>query len=242
MEFLDTLNGRRSIRAFRADPVAPELIEQLIRDASQAPSWGNTQPYMLAIATGAVLAEIGAELEQRFRKLESIRRLPKALRPLALMFSGARPDGDYNTLIRYPPELMARYRKTGFGLYAALGISRDDHARRTEQMARNFRSFDAPAVIFVFSHGALGAYGVADTGAFVQSLALCAHDHGLGTCIQGALATWAGPVRRRFAVPRPYKLLCGIALGHPADDPVNAYRPERLPVSDLLIRPREGQR
>jgi nitroreductase len=238
MEFLETLCSRRSIRAFKPQPVAPELIEQLIRDASHAPSWGNTQPYMLAIATGPVLADISGELEQRFRKLEAVRRWPKALRPLALLCSGARPDGDYDTLIRYPPELMARYRKTGFDLYAALGISRDDHARRSEQMARNFRAFGAPAVLFVFSHGALGPYGVADTGAFVQSLALCAHDRGLGTCIQGALATWAGPVRRRFAVPGPYRLLCGIALGYPADDPVNAYRPERLPVSELLIQPR----
>jgi nitroreductase len=238
MEFLDTLSSRRSIRAFTPQPVAPELIEQLIRDAAHAPSWGNTQPYLLAIATGPVLAEISGELQRRFRKLEAIRGLPKALRPLALLFSGARPDGDYHTLIKYPPELMARYRKTGFGLYAALGISRDDHARRSEQMARNFRAFDAPVVLFVFSHGALGAYGVADTGAFVQSFALCAHDRGLGTCIQGALATWSGPVRRRFAVPKPYRLLCGIALGYPADDPVNAYQPGRLPVSELLIQPR----
>lgn len=70
---------------------------------------------MLAIATGPVLAEIGGELERRFRKLEAIRRLPRALRPMVLLFSSARPDGDHDTLIRYPPELMARWgipRKT----------------------------------------------------------------------------------------------------------------------------------
>jgi nitroreductase len=237
LEFLDTLSSRRSIRAFTARPVAPELLEQIIRDATHAPSWGNTQPYMLAIATGPVLDAIGDELHRRFMKIHKLRKLPKALQGLAVLASGVRPDGDHNTLIRYPPELMARYRKTGLGLYATLGIGRDDGARRTEQMARNFRGFGAPVVIFVFSHGALGVYGVADTGAFVQSLALSAHDRGLGTCIQGALATWAGPVRERFAVPRPYNLLCGIALGYPADDPVNRFRPERLPVSELLIRP-----
>ena len=238
MEFLHTLTTRRSIRAFKSQPVPPELIEQLIADATHAPSWGNTQPYMVAIASGPVLQEIGKELEQRFMKLQKVQGLPRALRPLAVLASGVRPDGDYDTLIDYPPDLKARYRKTGFGLYAALGIARDDRARRNEQMARNFRSFGAPVVIFVFAHGALGVYGVADTGAFVQSLALSAHDRGLGTCIQGALATWAGPVRARFAVPRPYKLLCGVALGYPADDPVNRYRPERLPVAELLIKPR----
>jgi nitroreductase len=238
MDFLDTLTTRRSIRAFEPRDVAPELVEQIIADATHAPSWGNTQPYMVAVATGPVLAAIGDELTRRFIKSQQILALPKALQPLAALAGGVRPDGDYNTIINYPPDLKARYRKTGFGLYAALGIERQDRARRTEQMARNFRSFNAPVVLFVFAHGALGAYGVADTGAFLQSLALSAHARGLGTCLQGALATWASPVRRRFAVPRPYKLLCGVALGYPADDPVNRYRPERLPVSELLIKPR----
>jgi nitroreductase len=238
MEFLDTLATRRSIRAFQPRAVAPELIEQILADATHAPSWGNTQPYMVAIATGPVLKDIGDALSRRFMKVRRIQSLPRALQPLAALAGGVRPDGDYNTLIKYPPDLKARYRKTGFGLYAALGIGREDRARRTAQMARNFRSFDAPVVLFVFAHGALGAYGVADTGAFLQSLALSAHDRGLGTCIQGALATWAAPVRKHFVVPRPYRLLCGVALGYPADDPVNRYRPERLPVSELLIKPR----
>lgn len=238
MEFMDTLATRRSIRAFSPRPVAPELVAQVIADATHAPSWGNTQPYRIAVATGPALAEICDELAVRFDALLKLRRLPKWLQPLAALASRARPDGDFNTLIRYPPDLMARYRQTGYGLYGVLGIERGDHARRDAQMARNFRAFDAPVALFVFCHGALGAYGVADTGAFVQSLALAAHDRGLGTCIQGALATWAGPVRKRFAVPPPYKLLCGVALGYPADDPVNRYRPERLAPGDILLTPR----
>jgi nitroreductase len=238
MELREALATRRSIRAFRPDPVAPELVQRIIGDATDAPSWGNTQPYRLAIARGSLLESIGDELEQRFVKLRGVRKLPKPLRPLGALFSGARPDGDFNTLINYPPELAARYRETGFGLYATLGIRRGDYGARDAQMAKNFRGFGAPVVIFVFTHGALGVYGAADTGAFVHSLALSAHDRGLGTCIQGALATWAGPVRRRFAVPKAYKLLCGVALGYPADDPVNAYRPQRLPVGELLIAPR----
>ena len=238
MDFRETIATRRSIRAFRPDPVAPELVEQVIREATDAPSWGNTQPYRLAIARGSLLDAIGAELEQRFMKLRTVRNLPKPLRPLGALLSSARPDGDFNTLINYPPELAARYRETGFGLYATLGIRRDDYAARDAQMAKNFRGFGAPVVIFVFMHGALGVYGAADTGAFVQSLALAAHDRGLGTCIQGAMATWVGPIRQRFEVPKTYKLLCGVALGYPADDPVNTYRPERLPVRDLLLRPR----
>jgi len=43
---LETLIAwRRDVRRFRTDPVAPELIERLVRLANLAPSVGNSQPW-----------------------------------------------------------------------------------------------------------------------------------------------------------------------------------------------------
>ena len=44
-----------------------------------------------------------------------------------------------------------------------------------------------------------------------------AQARGLGTCAEGALGTWARPVREAFDVPPAYKLLCGMALGWPSE-------------------------
>ncbi|HBS16013.1 MAG TPA: nitrobenzoate reductase, partial [Alcanivorax sp.] len=38
---------------------------------------------------------------------------------------------------------------------------------------------------------------------------------------------------------RHYQLLCGVSLGFAADQPVNRFRPDKLPVSELMIPRRE---
>lgn len=47
--FRDLVSWRRDVRRFRRDPVAPDLIEDLIAGASQAPSVGNSQPWRFAL-------------------------------------------------------------------------------------------------------------------------------------------------------------------------------------------------
>ena len=74
-----------------------------------------------------------------------------------------------------------------------------------------------------------------DAGAMLQTLMLAAHARGLGTCAQGALALWSGPVREAFVVPEHYRLICGVAIGFPSDAPVNAYAPRRRPLAEVLL-------
>lgn len=50
--FSELVASRHSVRDFRADPVPSEVIEEILEDARQAPSWSNTRPFMLALATG----------------------------------------------------------------------------------------------------------------------------------------------------------------------------------------------
>ena len=130
-----------------------------------------------------------------------------------LVTPGAMPDGDFKTNLAYPQDLQPRRRDTGHGLYALLGIARNDHAAREQQMRRNFEFFGAPTVLFVFVHAGLREFSVLDAGIWLQSLMLSAQAHGLATCAQGALATWAGPVRAAFDVPPHYKLICGVSIG-----------------------------
>ena len=68
MDVLEAIKGRRSIRAFRSDPVSEEIINKLIDVARWAPSAGNIQPWEFIIVrkpeTKRRLAE--AALEQSF--------------------------------------------------------------------------------------------------------------------------------------------------------------------------------
>ncbi|WP_417452221.1 nitroreductase [Kordiimonas sp.] len=235
MDVRTALATRRSVRDFTADALPDGLADTILADALNAPSWGNVQPYRVAVASGDVAKAISADYHALFSAGMAFRRA-SPLRKLRMFLSGVRgPDGDHTTIMTYPPELDARYKDTGKGLYGVLGIGRDDKAARVQQTARNFDFFGAPTVLFVFASDALGAYGPLDAGAFIQSVALAAHARGVGTCAQAALATWASPVRSRFDVPDGYKLICGMAMGYASDAPVNSFAPARRSVENVKL-------
>lgn len=215
MDVLAALQARRSIRAFRPDPVDEALLRQVLDGAREAPSWSNTRPYRVAVATGDRLEAIRAGM------LAAIDAGPPA------------PEHPFPT--DYPSPLRERRQATGYGLYATLGIDKRDLAGRQHQFRRNFTFFDAPAVLFLYVHEALGVWAVLDCGAFLQSILLQATALGLGTCAQATSGAYPEVVARHFAVPERYRLMCGVAVGYAADAPVNTFRPQHAPVEELLI-------
>lgn len=232
------LRTRRSVRDFRPDAVDPAILDAILDDARQSPSWSNTQPYRIAVASGALRDRLAGELCARYDLAMRAQR-GGALGKLKLLLTRTGlPDGDYRTNFEYPADLQPRRRETGFGLYRLLGIGRDDRAAREAQMRRNFEFFGAPVALFVFVHAGLREFSVLDAGIWLQSLMLSAHARGLATCAQGALATWAGPVRAAFAVPNDYRLICGVSLGYASAHAINAYDPGRLPAAALQLAQR----
>ena len=55
MNVADAVRKRLSCRAFRPEPVARELVEQLIETAAWAPSGGNLQPWRVYVLAGEAL-------------------------------------------------------------------------------------------------------------------------------------------------------------------------------------------
>jgi nitroreductase len=85
---------------------------------------------------------------------------------------------------------------------------------RKRAYLRNFSSFEAPHVAFVFMPETIGVREAADVGMYAQTLILALTARGLATCPQGALSFYAEIVRRRLGIPPEQKLLFGIAFGY----------------------------
>jgi nitroreductase len=240
LSFEDVLTQRRSIRAFEDKDVPEALLQKIFEQALMSPSSSNTQPYKLAVAKGAVRDAIRADLTNKFVKASQIQRMPFPKKlvhgAIGRLSGGVLPDGDFKTDLNYPPELKKRAVECGVGLYGTLGIKREDYAARQMQMQRNFELFDAPVAVFIFVHAQRGVFSALDAGMFMQSLMFSAVSEGLGTCAQGALATWASPVYKHFKVGEEYKLICGLSLGYPKDEVVNTYRPEKMTVDELCFQ------
>ena len=227
--FSELAAARYSVRDFRPDPVATEIVEEILEDTRQAPSWSNTRPFMLALATGeradrlraAYIAEFDVTLPVQHKKRGAMVRLA---------LSGKAPDGDYRTWAPHPADLLPHSQAVGSQLYAHMGIARDDRKARDAATRRNCEAFGAPVIGFVLIHKGLMPFAALDAGIMLQTLFLSAKAHGVDSCPLGVLATWRRPFDAEFEAPADYRLITGFALGYASDDPVNDFRAERRAV------------
>ena len=237
-EFSNFLASRRSTRDFLSTPVAPEVIEQILADSLTAPSWSNTRPFKVAIATGDVRDRISNEFLSRWGVLSKIMR-KGVLNKMRVIYSRyGLPTSNRLIVKPYPAELKPRAERVGREMYETLGVTRGDRTARDQQWAKNYSFFGAPVELFIYVHKSLHIYAASDAGLMMQNLALSAHAQGLGTCAQGAVAIWDDVVRKEFDVPKSYRLLCGIALGYPSDAAVNDFKANRLSVDEVTLKPR----
>ena len=205
--------SRASCRAYRDEPVPEALVTEMLAIAGRSPSWCNVQPWHVAVLNGAARRELGERL-------------------LAAADGGAerRPDIAFPT--DYRGVYADRRRESGFALYEALGVARDDKARRATEMRRNFDFFGAPHVLIVSMPADLGPYGLLDCGVFVGSFLLAAEAAGLGAIAQASVALHSGLLRRTLDLPEDRQVVCAIAFGHPrTEHPANAVRTSRADIA-----------
>lgn len=237
-EFSRFLSSRRSTRDFKSTPIPQNVLDQILTDALTAPSWSNTRPFKVAVASGDIRDRISAEFLSRWGVLSKIMR-KGILNKLRIVYSRyGLPTSNRSIAKPYPSELKPRAERVGKELYELFGVQRGDRDARDKQWAKNYSFFGAPVELFVFVHKSLHIYAASDAGLMMQNLILSAHAQGLGTCAQGAVGIWEDVVRNEFEISKDYRLLCGIAIGYPSDSPVNNFGANRIGVDELTVRPR----
>lgn len=74
-EFHSLMNARRSVRAFSSEPVSREIMENLIRTASTAPSGAHMQPWTFCMVSNMELKRRTRELAEKEEKENYDRRM-----------------------------------------------------------------------------------------------------------------------------------------------------------------------
>jgi nitroreductase len=230
------LASRRSTRDFLPTPIPQEIIDQILTDALTAPSWSNTRPFKIAVATGDVRGRISGEFLSRWTVLSRIMR--KGLKnKLRLIYSRYGLPTSNRTIVKpYVAELRPRAQRVGKELYELFGVKRGDRDARDKQWGKNYSFFGAPVEMFIYIHKSLHVYAASDAGLMMENLMLSAHGHGLGTCAQGAVNIWDDVVRKEFEIPKDYRLLCGMAIGYPSDSAVNSFKAHRIGADEVLFK------
>lgn len=98
MNATECITGRRSIRRFTEQPVSHETIEQLVKTASMAPSWKNTQVTRYIAIEGEAKAELAKCTTIWAKNGDIINGAPVVIAICAVKGrSGIERDGSFST-------------------------------------------------------------------------------------------------------------------------------------------------
>jgi len=229
------LASRRTTRDFLPDEVPEELLNEILTDALTAPSWSNTRPFKIAVASGEVRNRISTEFLERWNFLsENLKRGWKGKVAIAFTRKGL-PTSNRIVARKYHDDLKAASMRLGAELFGTLGIARNDRAARDAWWGSNYNFYGAPTELFIYIHKSLDIFAASDAGLMMENLALSAHARGLGVCMQGAVSIWDDVVRKEFNIPKNYRLLCGIAIGYPSSAKDNTFKAHRLTPEEILF-------
>lgn len=213
----EAIESRRSLRAFLPTAVPREVIEDILRVASRAPSGTNTQPWKVAVLTGEAKTSLSA-------KIHAVHDDPLQL---------AQHHEEY---AYYPTDWRSPYierrRKVGWDLYGLLGIGETDKQRMHRQHGRNYDFFGAPVGLMFTIDRTLRQGSWLDYGMFLQSVMVAARGRGLHTCPQAAFMRFHRVITEHIGAPANEMLVCGMSLGHADSGAIeNTLVTEREPVA-----------
>ncbi len=221
MDVIEAINQRKSIRAFKPDPVPQSILKDILLVAQRAPSWANTQPWEFAVVTGSKLKQI----QDGFiaKGLESANS------------DVARP-GEF-------PELYAsriRSLQASEARSASPPPAPSKEAMDSRRM-QNFKHYGAPVCIyllvgrdFLYQPKGINVWSMYDSGSAIQNIMLLATSYGLGTIALAQAVVYCDVVRKVLAIPESKLIALGIAIGYPdRDNPANQRRTGREPLDSI---------
>lgn len=208
MNVKDAIKARYSARAFLPTPVEKEKLLSIIETAAKTPSWANSQPWEVFVATGDSLERIKQGFKAKFDAKEPT--APETPRP---------KEWTEAAKLRQQALRPAMVRDCGeaadqFGLF-------------------NQSLFYAPAVIFVCMDKILSEWSLYDIGAYSQSIMLAAVEEGLDTIPAISLVLYPDVIRKELSIPENLKLTIGIAIGYAnKDNKINNFKSSRTQPSE----------
>lgn len=194
-ELVRLMLSRRSCRKYSDEPVSEELIADLIRVGTTAPSGTNSQAWTFTVIPDrAAVTALAEQVQKYFDKLNKMAEKPWLRKGMALLGK---------------PELETYYQ----GYYETVREAMADW--RNHGKDRLFHGATA-AILIGAKPGA--SCPSEDALLATQNILLAAHTLGLGTCLIGFVksAMDRDPAIKRFlGIPEKEPVYSVIGLGHP---------------------------
>jgi nitroreductase len=206
MDLLKAIKERKTIRAFKPDPVPKERIEEILKLAINAPSAINLQPWEFIVVTGEEKERLGRRLIKAYKE-KQIACSPGNVKPLPKTYGkrGAK------TL-----ELMKPF-------FEKMGV---DINQYVNEGSCNF--YGAPVAILLCLDDSFPKARMVDIGLALGYLVLASHEFGLATCPIGLIIAYEDEIKDLLNIPENKNVIIGVALGYPDSDiPINRFKSQR---------------
>jgi nitroreductase len=206
MDLIQTINERRSIRAYRSEPVPKGTIEEILGLTVHAPSAINLQPWEFVVVTGEEKARLSRRLIKAYHE-KQIPCSPGNVKPLPKTYGkrGAK------TLALMQP------------FFQEMGVNPDQYLN---EGSCNF--YGAPVAILLCLDDSFPNARMVDIGIALGYFALAAHEFGLGTCPIGLITAYEDEIKDLLNIPENKNVVIGVALGYPDwDVPINRFKSQR---------------
>ena len=218
MGLLEAIKSRRSIRAFKPDPVPKEVLTELLDVARWAPSGANAQPWEFFVLTGEVLDKLHHTMVEKVPSGEIMK-----------------PRPDIEMFVKHAKGPYAKRQGKFFKQFLDLLEPEEGKTKMQKWLEQSVSDYGAPALIIIVADKSAGGWFIFDTGLITQTIALAAQEYGLGTCILGDVTAFPEEMRRIASIPESKRVIIGIAIGYPDwESPLNSLRTEREPVEKLV--------
>lgn len=213
MDLLKIIDERKSIRAFKADPVPEDLVRQILAAAAQAPSAINLQPWEFLVVAGEERRRLSRRLLKAYRE-KNISCSPGNVKPLASTFT-SRGVQSFEGMRPYLDEMGSEFN------------------RFINEGSCNF--YGAPVAIILCLDNAFSKARYVDVGIALGYLVLAAHNFGLHTCPIGLITAYEEDVKDALDIPENKDVVISAALGYPDwESPINRFRSSKEPPQTFV--------
>ena len=213
MDLIKVIEERKTVRAFKADPVPRETIQEILRLTIHAPSAINLQPWEFIVVIGEEKERLSRGLIKAYRE-KQISCSPESVKPMPKTYSrrGAK------TLEAMTP------------FFKEMNVDSD---RFINEGSCNF--YGAPVAVIISLDDSFSKARLVDIGLVLGYFVLSAHNLGLSTCPIGLITAYEDEIKDLLNIPENKNVVIAVALGY-ADwqSPINRFKSPREDLNNLV--------
>ena len=201
------MKERHSCRKFQSKKIPEEVLKDIISISLMSPSWCNSQPWTIYVATGNTLEEI---------RKEWISKNKEKVKGYADINPGHRTDFSERS-----QATMAKFFKIG-----------DNLTNKNELEESNADFFNAQAMVYLTLNKGHQPYSVLDLGGIEMAIMLAAKDHGVDSIPAYTTIMYPDVLRKYMKISDKEDIVIGVALGYEEKSPLNDLRSEKLTIEE----------